>query len=320
MCASLAPLPAAVCFDAGQTGCRAALADVGALTSPVGRGPACPSPDRVDGPGRIAAAAAAACDAAQIDPAGRPLAAGLTGLGESSQQAGAVVAALRERLGVTHVRLAGDLATAHLGALAGRPGVVVAAGTGAVTLAVGVDGRYARVDGWGYLIGDAGGGFDVGRAGLRSAMAALDGRGGSAELRRRAEAVLGPLPTLPGRLHTEADPAGVVAAFAREVAQAAREGDSEAAGIWARAADDLAHAVATAARQALADAAAVEVACTGGMFEAADLLREPFRARVTERLGNATLVEAAGTSLDGAARLAHDPGPLAALVVADEPQ
>ncbi|AWY96366.1 ATPase BadF/BadG/BcrA/BcrD type [Propionibacterium freudenreichii] len=78
--------------------------------------------------------------------------------------------------GIREVLLAHDSTTSYLGAIGDELGAVVAAGTGSVTLAVGAT-RTARVDGWGYLIGDAGSGFWIGRAALDRAMQAHDGRG-----------------------------------------------------------------------------------------------------------------------------------------------
>ena len=54
----------------------------------------------------------------------------------------------------------------------------MAAGTGTVCVARRGE-RLVKVDGWGSLLGDAGSGFAIGRAGLDSALRHADGRGGS---------------------------------------------------------------------------------------------------------------------------------------------
>jgi len=92
------------------------------------------------------------------------VAAGLTGFtGEVGLVAAAVPAPL--------VLVTDDAVTAHLGALGGEPGVVVAAGTGAIALGVGESGASARADGWGTLLGDDGGGYWIGRrSGARAAL------------------------------------------------------------------------------------------------------------------------------------------------------
>lgn len=54
-------------------------------------------------------------------------------------------------------------------------GLVVIAGTGSVAIARTTGGTVRRVGGWGYLLGDPGSGYAVGRAGLRAVAEAFDG-------------------------------------------------------------------------------------------------------------------------------------------------
>ncbi len=100
---------------------------------------------------------------------------GVSGLTSEESDAGYLLAAAVQH-GVRVVHLAHDSITAYLGALGDDRGAVVASGTGVVTLAVGRT-EVARVDGWGYLIGDAGSGYWLGRAALDAVMRAHDGRG-----------------------------------------------------------------------------------------------------------------------------------------------
>ena len=99
------------------------------------------------------------------------VAAGLTGF---DGDAAAVARAVGTRVIVTN-----DAVIGYLGALGAQPGVVIVAGTGVIALASGEDGRWARADGWGSLLGDDGGGYWIGRRGLALALRARDGRGGS---------------------------------------------------------------------------------------------------------------------------------------------
>ncbi len=113
------------------------------------------------------------------------------------------------------VALAVDAATAALGALAGQAGCVTALGTGAIS--VGWDGqhRWHRVDGWGHLLGDRGGGAWIGIAALSAAMEAADGvsPGGEALL-QAATKRFGPSPTWPQRLYPRPDKAAALASTA----------------------------------------------------------------------------------------------------------
>lgn len=199
-----------------------------------------------------------------------------------------------------------DIVAAHAGALDSQPGVVVAAGTGAVAFAVNGSGDTALVDGTGYLIGDAGSGFTVGRAGLAAAMRHHDGRrGGSELLARLAVEQYGPLFELPGRLHGDVAPARAVASFAPAVAQAARDGDAVAAAIWREAVTELAD-TATAACDALPEHDR-RIAITGGLFDLNDLVTEPFLVTMAARLPGVVVRRAAGDAIVGAARLATGP-------------
>ena len=56
-------------------------------------------------------------------------------------------------------------------------GVVVVAGTGSIAYGRDGSGRAARAGGWGYLLGDEGGGFWIGRAALTAVVRQFDGRG-----------------------------------------------------------------------------------------------------------------------------------------------
>lgn len=57
------------------------------------------------------------------------------------------------------------------------PGVVVIAGTGSIAYGRDAHGRAARAGGWGYVLGDEGSGYWLGRQALRAVVRAADGRG-----------------------------------------------------------------------------------------------------------------------------------------------
>ncbi|WP_419993170.1 BadF/BadG/BcrA/BcrD ATPase family protein [Streptomyces boninensis] len=179
------------------------------------------------------------------------VAVGTTAAPAGQDERRALAAAVRERLGAGRVLVTEDAVTAHLGAFGGAPGVVVSAGTGAVALWS--DGRRCvRVDGLGPILGDHGSGADIGRAGLRAAMAAVEGRGPATSLVEPARQHLGGL-GLDGarRLHEAAHPTELVSDFALAVLRAAEAGDETAAAIVAAAAAALATSAALAARAAL---------------------------------------------------------------------
>lgn len=245
-------------------------------------------------------------------PTVQGVALGLTG----AQQAPRVVEVLREVLteahGSTRTVVTSDVTIAHAGALGGRPGVVVLAGTGAATLGISPAGERVHVDGWGYLLGDAGSGFRIGQAALASALAHRDGRGPPTSLVARAEDRFGPLAELASLVHGAANPPRLVASFTDAVADAARAGDEVARDIWSRAAEDLARSAAAAVRRleelrARSDASSsVPVSWAGGLMANRDLLLGPLRRELERLAPTAALTPPEGDPLHGAALLARD--------------
>ncbi|MFJ6679789.1 N-acetylglucosamine kinase [Microbacterium sp. NPDC091382] len=238
--------------------------------------------------------------------------AGVSGLTDREADAGALLDLIR-RDGVQGVVLAHDSTTSFLGALGDRPGVVVASGTGVVTLGVG-RATTARVDGWGWIMGDAGSGYWIGREALDAVMRAFDGRGPATTLTDVARGLWPDLTQAYMELQANHDRVRVVASMAREVAAAAEAGDAVALDICARAADELAHSVRTAASAVRTDEMNLPVCAIGGVFSSA-----PLRAAFTRALdadAHLTLVDPAGVGIDGAVALARlDPRhPLGAVV------
>jgi N-acetylglucosamine kinase-like BadF-type ATPase len=78
-------------------------------------------------------------------------------------------AAARLRGLARRVTVLSDAEAAHLGALAGRPGLLVLAGTGSIVLGRGASGRWVRAGGLGPLFGDGGSAFALGRDWLSAA-------------------------------------------------------------------------------------------------------------------------------------------------------
>jgi N-acetylglucosamine kinase-like BadF-type ATPase len=107
---------------------------------------------------------------------------GLPGL-RSAARAAALAGELTRRAGCP-VHVTNDGETAWLGAFGGGPGIVVVAGTGSA--AFGCDGeRWARAGGHGFLLGDEGGAYWIGRAAVQAALRWEDRMdGGSAAIHR----------------------------------------------------------------------------------------------------------------------------------------
>ncbi|WP_399880734.1 N-acetylglucosamine kinase [Streptomyces sp. BBFR51] len=291
-------------------------ADASRAVSSVAGAPGLAAPDGV--------AAARAAVRAAVEPllreagATRPesVLVGAAGAASAPTAARALVGALLEDLPVQEAAVTSDAVTAHAGALGGRAGVVLAIGTGAVAVGIGADGSYARVDGWGPLLGDDGSGARIGTAGLRAALRAHDGRGPATALLDAAVALFGDPERLPASVGRDGNPARTAASFAPEVARAADAGDAVASAIVRDAAADLAETALAAARRITSDGGPLPVAVTGGLTGLGPVLMAPLTARISGRGLPLRLRSALGDPLDGARLLALDrTTPHASLVV-----
>ena len=163
-----------------------------------------------------------------------------------------------------HVTVISDVEAAHLGALGGRPGILLLAGTGSMALGRDARGRWARAGGWGPLLGDEGSAFWIGREWLRATM----GTTGFAQARR----LLG-----------SAAPVARIAGLAPGVLRRAREGSRQARLIVARSQDALADLLVDISHE-LRLGPPVTVSWSGG------LIGDPrFRAGVWRAAGRAGL-------------------------------
>lgn len=225
---------------------------------------------------------------------------GVSGLTSADDEADALMQhpdlADVHRIVVTH-----DSVTSFLGVLGDQQGAVVAAGTGVVTLGVGPE-HSTRIDGWGYIMGDAGSGYWIGRAALDAVMRAHDGRGPATALTADVQVRWPDLETAYVALQSSEDRVRTVASFAAPTAAHAASGDAVAIRICHGAAAELATAILAALRvtDAPADAA---VGAIGGVF-GSDVIRSAFEGAVRAERPDARFVPPAGSGLDGAVALA----------------
>ncbi len=184
------------------------------------------------------------------------------------------------------------------------PGVVVIAGTGSVVYGEDGAGKSVRVGGRGWEYGDDGSGASITGDLLRRTLRALDSMSETTVL---TQAVCDYLQTQDpaqlaerARQHAEAQGRGFLVPL---VLERARAGDSDAANLFVGAAGWLAlHVRAAAAR--LFDNNPFEVGTVGGLWEAGDLLLQPFSQVVGRWLPHARIAAPRGTPADGAARRA----------------
>lgn len=269
---------------------------------------------RADGPGAAMRPGGAEASAAVIaDTARRAAAAadvtlpadaamvGAAGAGREQEQhelAAALIAAQVAR----RVRVAGDSEIGLAAAFGDGPGVMLNAGTGSIAFARSPDGRLHRAGGYGWQLGDEGGGYWLGRRALAAAARATDDPNESSTLLERLLVALG-LRHFDDliRWTATATPAQV-AALAPHVLNAAGEGEAVAQRAVHEAAVELARLVNVLARHFSDDP--IAVACAGGLLRTGSPLLRALRDVLATEMPRARLSDGPVDAPAAAVRLA----------------
>jgi len=213
---------------------------------------------------------------------------GVAGAGrdqEQSELAHALVTAGVAR----QVRVLPDGAVALATAFDDGPGILVNAGTGSVAYARDPSGALHRAGGYGWQLGDEGGGYWLGRRALEVAARAQDGRGEGSTLLARLLSALG-LQQFDDLVRwTATATPSQVAALAPHVLNAAREGEVVARRAVDQAAAELVELVATLA-SAFPGTGPIPVAVAGGLLLPHSPLAAAFGQRLADEVKRARLV------------------------------
>src|SRR6266702_4506917 len=222
-----------------------------------------------------------------------------------AQGQGELGAALVQAGMAQRVRVMADAEIALSTAFADGTGIIVSAGTGSIAYARDPAGQLHRAGGYGWQLGDEGGGYWLGRQALDVAARAQDGRGEGSTLLARLLGALG-LQHFDDlvRWSVTATPAQM-AALAPHVLNAAREGE----GVARQAVEDAAHELVELAAVLIPHfpgTGPVPVAIAGGLLLPQAPLTAAFRARRAAALTRARLVPDKIDSAVGALKLAAE--------------
>jgi N-acetylglucosamine kinase-like BadF-type ATPase len=221
----------------------------------------------------------------------RAVVAGLTGVEPRSDVSHTAARMIRGIARAPVVYATWDAEIAYFGASAGKPGVMVIAGTGSVAYGRNAKGHSTRAGGYGYLIDDLGGGVRIGQAALQAALRSAEGRAPATALLPMLIARLGGWPKMRRRLYGEGGGRTLLASLVPVVARAARRGDRVARGILAQAGRELGGlVVAAAARLKMLDEP-FPVFPVGGVFEIGRAVLDPMRAALRTRARRAVIRE-----------------------------
>ena len=271
--------------DGGQTGTVAVLATVDGTIRAAGRGGPIRHHEEPDAESRVHDSLHHAIGAAmQGAEAGDEVAIACVAMTGSAGLADRLV---RETVPARrYMPLPSDTYAALASGTAGAGGVGLIAGTGTVALARGRAGADVLVGGWGWLLGDEGGGFWIAMEALKAAARDVDGTGPRSGLTALVPSLLAQ-PDMRGvynlvtgrRLDRTA-----IAALAPEVLAVARSGDDVAALILDTAADRLADlVVATIAAAPFLEPDERVVVPSGGVLHADGWVLPRLASQLAER-------------------------------------
>jgi N-acetylglucosamine kinase-like BadF-type ATPase len=195
----------------------------------------------------------------------------------------AVVRAIMGRIGHrARVLIVNDALVALEAGAPGQPGVVVISGTGSIAYGRNAAGEAARSGGWGYVLGDEGSGYWIGRAALRAVLRESDRRGPRtrlSDLLMRHFDVAHPQGLIHEVYNTNLKPAAI-GALAQCVQTAFSEGDPVAIGILRAAANELEAAALSVARRLDLIGLPFAFILAGGIFRAVPWVEHELERRL----------------------------------------
>lgn len=228
--------------DGGQSGIRL-LDNRGSLALEL------PGVSRLEGNplSTITTALASALEGAVGEPI-ETLVFGLSTVPEMSQEAQVFAQSVATQIPVGRIIVTDDAVAHHAAIFESQPGIALAIGTGVACTAVGADQGFYSVSGYGFLLGDDGGAFWLGREALR---AVLDTRYESPQgpLANVVREEFGDLESLPALIHSRKRAVNDVAHLAPRILEVAHS-DELAAGVVEKAFQALADAVSRAQQSA----------------------------------------------------------------------
>jgi N-acetylglucosamine kinase-like BadF-type ATPase len=189
----------------------------------------------------------------------------------------AVIHGIMRRIGFKMpTRIVNDALIALVAGVGAAPGIVIVCGTGSICYGRDERNRAARAGGWGYIIGDEGSGYWIGRRALAAVARQEDGRGPHTALSATTLAHLevGSLAEIVHEIHVRDPSRHRVTGLAAGVHAAAEAGDAIALTILDDAARELLLSVRSVATRLGMLHGAFPIVLSGGMFQGLPILRE----------------------------------------------
>jgi N-acetylglucosamine kinase-like BadF-type ATPase len=194
-----------------------------------------------------------------------------------------VVRAIMRRIGYkARCLVVNDALVALEAGAPAQPGIVVIAGTGSIAYGRNDRNQAARAGGWGFMLGDEGSGYWIGRAALRAVLREADRRGPATRLTALLLDYYG-VPRAQDLIHEVYHGTlrpSAIASLAQCVQSAFSAGDEVAIGILRSAADQLESSGLSVARRLEMVGSEFPFVLSGGMFRAVPWLEEELSRRL----------------------------------------
>ncbi len=185
-----------------------------------------------------------------------------------------------------------DALTALVGGIGNDVGIVVAAGTGTIVFGRNQQGQTKRVGGWGYILGDEGGAYNIAVAGMKAAMRAYDGRELSTSLVEDFKKRLGleSIEDLIEVVYRRGWGVREIASLAPVVDNAAVNGDDVAQRIIDEGVQELVKATIVVVKDLNLANNGFEIVTVGSVWGAKSNTREKFMESISAEFGNARVI------------------------------
>jgi N-acetylglucosamine kinase len=196
-----------------------------------------------------------------------------------------IVRGIMRRLGFrSRTLVVNDALVALVAGVGDQSGVVLIAGTGSIAYGVNPAGYAARSGGWGYVLGDEGSGYWIGRKALAAAVREADGRGPRTRLTPLIleHFNLTQAAGLVREVYDKGLQRPAIAALGPIVERARADGDVVAAEILRIASQELARAAASVIERLEMRGHAFQTVLAGGMFRVSPWLVEDATRRLAE--------------------------------------
>lgn len=200
---------------------------------------------------------------------------GLAGAGREAEKR--MAKEVLSEIGLGNCTILTDVELLYYSVHRAEPGIVISSGTGSVCMVQDEEGHLRQLGGWGYLLGDEGSGFDIGRMAIRNALTEAE-RGekvspltaellGFYQVKQASELIT--------RVHASANPQNLVASCAQLVCGQCNAGEVNALLIIESAAQALIQQ-AISAIEHLPGGSDCKIALTGGLLRHGSPIRKQF--------------------------------------------